>query len=413
MTAVLVFAALSLTAATVSAQDESMTEFVPEERQQQSDGEQGVDGMLSLSANLNLVSNNNVVGQPDGFSTLFGLGLTGGLDYISGKHELRNTLRINESWARTPAIEQFVKNNDNLELESLYNYFIAKWTGAFARVNFETQIFQTNRVTQGQQEYYEDQADAGNPDFTTDQFELSNPFKPFSFNQSGGWFIEPLREPAINLSARIGIGARQTISNNVRVIENDNFGTSGAGLTQVDYKTLGNIFQAGVEGFVGAEGGFEEANITYNLGVSALVPFLNNDPQDRSAGELTRVGVRAGVTFNMFEWLSADYVLRLTRDPQLIDDVQIQNSFLLTFKYAFIERDKGKKKKPEPSLEKQLQKAKKEADQADEKVEELEEKIEEQKEEEQRQKEEEQRQKELERQQQQQDSEPPQNFEEN
>ncbi len=416
MTACLIFAALSLLTAPLAAQEESTTEFVPEEKQQKSEDPEGVDGMLSISANFNLVSNNNVVGQPNGFSTLFGLGLTGGVDYISGKHELRNTLRINESWARTPAIEQFVKNTDNLELESLYNYFVAKWTGAFARLNFETQIFQTNRVTQTGTNYAEVDVNGNTTGETFSnqtQFELSNPFKPFALSQSFGWFAEPIREPEISLSARIGLGARETFANNVRVVTN-------ADSAPVEYRTLGNIYQAGVEGFLGAEGGFEDANITYNAGFSALIPFLNNDIQDRSGIDLTRIGVRAGLTFNMFEWMSADYVLRLTRDPQLIDGLQVQNNFLLTFKYSFIERGKGKAKKPEPSLDQQLQKAKKEADQAEERVEELKEKVEEEKEQEEEKKREEQQQKELERQQrqqerqqQQEDSEPPQNFDEN
>src|SRR5262245_17034250 len=80
---------------------------------------------LGINATFAMISNSNVVGQVDGFSTLIGLGVIGGLDYVKERHVLRTTLSISESVARTPVIDEFVKTNDVVKLEGIYNYFFS------------------------------------------------------------------------------------------------------------------------------------------------------------------------------------------------------------------------------------------------------------------------------------------------
>ena len=59
----------------------------------------GWNPFFGLTSTLNMVSNSNVIGQVDGVSTLFGLGLLGGADYIDGKHLLQTTLSADESFS--------------------------------------------------------------------------------------------------------------------------------------------------------------------------------------------------------------------------------------------------------------------------------------------------------------------------
>lgn len=372
--AALVVAASLLATTAAVAQPNTNAEYVPEEEQAKSGAEEGVDGMLSLSANINLASNKDVVGQPDGFSTLFGLGVTAGLDYIHDRHELRNTIKITESFARTPALEQFVKNSDSLELESLYNYFLASWTGAYGQLRFEAPMFTTNQVTQEPTDYVVQNNDDSTSTFENiSQFELSGPFQPTSLFQSVGWFAEPIRKDEFHLSGRFGFGGRETFADGVIAIDDDP-NTEDV----VEAQELETVLQGGLEAFLGAKGTINEGRISYNAGLTGLLPLLNNDPQDRSATELFRVGVTAGLTFNAFDWLSADYNLKVLRDPQLIDKTQVHNSFLITFKYALIERGKGSQEKRPPTLEEQLDKAREKEDEAEEEVQELEQKLEEQ-----------------------------------
>jgi hypothetical protein len=94
---------------------------------------EGWSPVLGVTGTISLTSNRSVVGQVDGFSTLFGLGVTGGADYVNGRHIMRSTLSINESFARTPVVDEFVKTNDVVKLEGLYNYFLTQELGLYGR----------------------------------------------------------------------------------------------------------------------------------------------------------------------------------------------------------------------------------------------------------------------------------------
>src|SRR3977135_3463869 len=54
---------------------------------------------LGLTATLSLADNSSVIGQVDGFSTLFGLGLTGGADYARDRDLPRAPPPLNEGSA--------------------------------------------------------------------------------------------------------------------------------------------------------------------------------------------------------------------------------------------------------------------------------------------------------------------------
>lgn len=334
------------------------TQYVPDTEIEVAPDEErrGFDGALSIGANFNLVSNSSVVGQVDGFSTLFGLSLTGGLDYLYGKHEWRNTLRINESWARTPVIDEFVKNNDIVELESLYNYFFASWVGAFGRFNVDTALLTTEAVTSDVTEYAIARTDGSTETITTDRFHLADAFQPLTLAESIGLFAEPISQPAIRASVRAGAGARQTLAEGVRVIKDDD------ATDAVEVTELADVFQAGLELFAGAQGRFAEDRLRYEVGAAVLVPFLNNDPQDRGAFDLTRVGLTGQISTSVFTWMSLNYQFRMVRDPQLVDAVQIQNALLLTFQVDLVERDSGT---PGPTTEDLLREAQQKLEQAE------------------------------------------------
>src|SRR5262245_4453377 len=107
---------------------------------------EGWNPALAGTATVNVVSNTNVVGQVDGFSTLFGLGVVGGLDYVKDHHLLRNALTLTESFARTPVVDAIVKTNDAIQLESLYNYYLRKNLGLYGRLGVQTALFPTTDV---------------------------------------------------------------------------------------------------------------------------------------------------------------------------------------------------------------------------------------------------------------------------
>ena len=305
----------------------------------------GLDGRFGVKGSFNLVSNSNVIGQIDGTSLLLSGSLLGGLDFIQGRHEVRNTLIWNSSWARTPVVDEFVKNYDNIELEDLYSYYVTPWFGPYGRLSFRSSLFETNRVTADQIDYSIDRLDGTTDTPTTDRLELADPFEPFELTQSVGLFTNPVREQALDLSIRLGFGARQALAEGTLVVQDDS-ATDVVEVVEID-----DAIQAGFEGFLGVAGDFPEQRTSYRAGFEALVPVANNDDTGRSAWELTRWALTGGVTFSMFEWLGLSYDLRLVSDPQLLEKTQVQNSLLLTFQYTFFEQGEADEVKPKEKPE--------------------------------------------------------------
>ena len=349
--------------ASAQVKSEDVTEYVSEDQIKKSgDAEDTLDATLASSASVSLVSNHDVVGEVDGFSSLLSLGVTGGLAYVNGAHLWQNTLTANESWARTPALEQFVKNNDSLQYESLYSYFLLEWFGPFARFNLETSLFDTQLVTAEAKDYEIDRTD-GTTDTLTGVREvaLASSFEPLTLDQSVGLFAEAVRSTPITWKVRIGAGARETFADGVLAVRDDD------STDVVELVELADVYQGGLEAFTGVEGKLGGGKFTYRAGASALVPFLNNDPEDRTAIELLRWGLHAGLEMGIVEWLSLNYKLNVLKDPQLLDVAQVQNNLLLTFNYTLIEPDEG----PQPTPAEKVKSLRKEAEEAEAKAAEL------------------------------------------
>ena len=75
-----------------------------------------------LGANAAVSSASNVVGQTDGTSQTYGLGLSGSYDNVAESSEWKNTLSYTGATTRTPSQPRFVKSGDLLKFESLYLY---------------------------------------------------------------------------------------------------------------------------------------------------------------------------------------------------------------------------------------------------------------------------------------------------
>jgi hypothetical protein len=328
--------ALVFVPAVASAQSvvEDLTEIVPDDAapSEKATAGGGFDGTLSVAANVNLADNRRVVGQADGLSTLVGLQLIGALNYVHADHELRNALTVSESWARTPTIPHFVKNTDTVEIESLYNYFLTTWFGAFSRLAVNTTLFETQQVTAVPTAYAVTRLDGALDSVTTTELTLSDPFQPLSVYESLGVFAEPVASEPFTLTARLGAGARETLTRGALSVGDDD-----STVDAVEVRELDDVYQAGAEGFIGFAGSFDDKRLTYDVGGSALLPLINNDDQERSPTDLLRLALVAKVTMSFTDWASLNYQFRILDDPQLVDDVQIQNALLLTFQYTLIQ----------------------------------------------------------------------------
>ena len=336
---------------------------------------------LAVNGTLNLVENSNVVGQVEGLSMLFGLGLAGGADYVDGPSVWRNELTIAESFAKTPVVDRFIKTNDQVAVASTYNYFLTKTMGGFARGRVNTSLFTARAITADNTDYIitESGEGAATRNVTSKQLKVSSAFKPFTLAESIGGFAEPINKKNFSLRVRAGLGGRHTLASGV-LVQNDDDTTP-----QIEMQELANVHQAGVEVFAGIAGKAKEDRISYTIGASLLLPLINNDSFGRSATDLTRLGIEASATISVFDWMGIVYKGSVIVDPQLFpadkELTQFQNSLLLTFQYTLIDRKKGlvelKKEAALDQAKQDKEAAEKKAMEAEEHAKELERQLEE------------------------------------
>ena len=327
---------------------------------------EGWNTFLGLTATLNVTSNSNVIGQVDGTSMLFGLGLLGGADYVRDKHVFRSNLAINEGFTRTPVVDRFVKTADTVKLEGLYNYFLVKNAGIYGRLSLQT-AFLPGYDVRGMPTTWVDVTDSTMPvTLATAAIEqrLSRAFLPLTLTESAGGFYDPIKKEAIEAALRLGMGARETWADGVLVVHDE------MATPEVEVVHLSDVFQFGIEAFAGASGKLDKGKANYKAGIAALLPLVNNDKYNRSALALTRVAFEANFTYTPASWLSFVYTAAITRDPQLFPEgkevVQIQNMLLVTLQLALVkktEKPKGKTKE-----EQELEDAKKRADEAEQRA---------------------------------------------
>jgi hypothetical protein len=312
---------------------------------------QGWNPFLALTASMNVVDNANVIGQANGTAVNVAAGVTGGADYIHGRHFLSFTGLVNEGYARTPVVNHFVKINDVAKIDGIYNYFLTSNFGGYGRVSLLTSLFNSQDVV-GTPSTFIDVTNMNPVTLATNtlSFHLANGFQPFTLTESVGAFVDPINKPEFALSFRLGIGGRSTFANGAYAIHPNAMDT-----TAIELLELSDVEQLGIEGFGGITGKLDEKGaLTYRAGAAVLLPFVNDDSFHRSATFLTRVAVTANLTYTFSKWLSAVYNLSVIRDPQLFpsgkDQVQVQNTFLLTFQLGLVTKKEG----PKPKTKEQL-----------------------------------------------------------
>ncbi len=294
----------------------------------------------SVGATGAFANNGGVVGQADGSS--FSLGLKGdaGLDYNHEKHEWRTTLGVAASVTRTPVIDQFVKTSDNLNLDTIYLFHAVPWFGPFALGSFNTSMFAGADVEAAPVSYVITNADGTKQaPIANTHLSLSDPFRPLTFKESAGVFVQPYQSVPATIELRVGAGAQEVLADGQLAVT----ATSGLGTptAEVDLKQLSNANQLGPEVAASVWGVILGKAITYKVNFDAMTPAAHSAlaaGDTRGPFALTNVQVDGKVSFHFVEWASLDYQLRAIRQPQVVDNFQIQNTLLLTFGLSYNSR---------------------------------------------------------------------------
>ena len=281
---------------------------------------QGWSGDLRIGATLNLSSNNNVVGKPDGTLFTVGLELDGNLYYINGDHEWRTNMYLGEMFSKSPNIDDFVKTTDKLVIDSIYLYHIQSipWLGPFARFGLDTALLPGYDVQASPVDYIDDSTKATLTS-NADKYRTTDAFKPLQLKESLGVFAKPISEKPYTIEARLGVGARQIWADGQWAIKSTT-AASGATRAQVALKPLETYQQVGGELGVYFNGEIWDGKVAYKASAETLMPFYSSGESDKSLVELTNVEFNGGLSFRLVSWLSIEYGLKVAYMPKLLDD---------------------------------------------------------------------------------------------
>ena len=302
--------------------------------------EPGWVGTLRVGANLNFTHNANVVGQENGSAVTLGASFDGMISYSRNGHDWRNTLSILETFTYGPPIKQFLKTADRLLFESIYFYKPKKfpWMGPFARFVLDTSIFENTDYRAEMSNYvYKGEID---PNTGTDKvvkgkkLHLSDSFLPLTLKESVGAFARPVGKEEVEVLIRAGFGSHQVFANGQYAMgdvrENGD----------LEVLRLKNYAQAGFEAAIVVQGAFYDKKLTYKVFAETMIPSIRQKEagDTRSAASLTNAELGAILSFKLFSWASLDYTFKALRQPQLIDEWQLQNMLLLTFAYSYTKK---------------------------------------------------------------------------
>ncbi|MGZ3722852.1 MAG: hypothetical protein ACXVA9_07990 [Bdellovibrionales bacterium] len=284
----------------------------------------------NLGANISFSSSQDVVGQTDGSSQIYGLNLKGGLNRNSERDEWRNTLSILENTSKTPSVPRFIKSGDELKFNTIYLYSLESYPtiGPFISGELAAPMFNGEDVRSANTSYLEVHKDKTKRAFNGTTARLTDGFKPLTTKESVGAYWKPVQEENIKVEARLGFGAMQIQANGQYALGgNDDSGN-------VLLNELSSVSQAGLEAALGVKGKIDEKS-TYEAGVEALTPFINNKAADdnRDAFRLTNVDGFLKYNSQITSWASLTYDYKLKIQPQLVDRAQQIHMIVLNLNY--------------------------------------------------------------------------------
>ena len=331
-----IFLALLLLPLQASAQGD----LVPEKKLEEKKKSDGWDLLLTPGLSMSLSDNRAVIGQPEGLTMTVGVSIASGANLRRESHEWRNSLNITELFTHTPELEEFVKSTDLVKLESVYLFHLYKWLGPFAKLNLDSVLLEGFDVRPSTVTWTIARADGSTESRTGRHLRLTDGFEPLTLKETAGFFAKPYESDRLNVEGRLGFGGMHVFADGGLAVGDDDT------TPEIEVAEWTRFGQAGALVRAPARGRPYDKKLTYRVGAEIMIPFINDldTEDDRSITELTNIEIGATISFKVFEWLAIDYVFRALRQPQLLDEWQIQNNLLLTASYSFFKPEKEEKK---------------------------------------------------------------------
>ncbi len=317
----------------------AQAEVVPEKPIEVKKKKDGWDFLLTPGASVSLSDNRSVIGQPEGLTIVLGANLVSGTRFRHGPHVWKNSLNVTELFSRSPSLDEFVKSTDLVKFETIYLFNLLDWLGPFAKVNIDTVLLESFDIRGDATRWSITRSDGSVETRDGFKLRLADGFSPLTLKETAGFFADIYDTTEFSASGRAGFGGVHVFADGTLSVKDD------GGTPEVEVIELRSYNQFGAVLELTASGELYSKKITYKLGAEFMFPFVNEleAGDDRGVLDLTNIELTASLSFKVFSWLSVDYVFRALRQPQLLDEFQVQNNLLLTASYTFFKPEEEKK----------------------------------------------------------------------
>lgn len=243
--------------------------------------------------------------------------------YREGPHMWSTQVDIEEQQQRTKTRDSFENVEDRLFFHTIYTYDVLPWVGPYVRAGVETKLLpryaefgdDPRNVTVLDQDgnVVETEADA-------DRFLLGDSFSPLRLEEGAGGNFAVLQTRFVDLTTRLGIGARQDLALGLRDVQS----VQGADVT---LRELDDSNRVGPEGTV-----VLLARISRWVSVSSqfdgLLPF--------DSDQEVEFEWRNQISLRLVSFASLNYRLNMFRDPEFdaTDDTVMTQDVQLRFSYV-------------------------------------------------------------------------------
>lgn len=279
---------------------------------------------LKLGANISYGTSSNVVGQVNGESVTYGGKLNYSRNYLDGLNDWRNRLDYTGSTAKTPAVPRFVKSNDQLNFNSLYqrSFETNNWIGAYAQFDLKTPMFRGEDVRMNNVTYVNKATGETRNEST---LKLTNGFNPLKFKESLGSFFKLHKSETTLVEARLGYGALQVVTNGF-VLADD------AATPTIEYTPVYGYSYSGAEIGFNLETAIDQKT-KFTARGEMLIPvgYKLSGNDTRNAFEIADIDVKAVLSTQISELMSFNYEVKAVKQPLLTELFQVQSLGTINF----------------------------------------------------------------------------------
>ena len=282
---------------------------------------------LVLGANLSMVHTHDVQGVGNGLSLSIGGALNGELVYRHGQHSWITLLSGIHAWTKSPTVEPFVKNADEMNLKSLYEYRFKKFEqlAVYGGLQAITALAPGSIVAAQDMPLIYNLLDGTQilgmaP--RNQRVRVTKGFNPFIFKQLLGLTARPYRSPIAELDVKVSLVGQEVWAEGFTI--SDVKTTPELELVQLqDYQQFGLQIEALL-------GGKIQANLTYAFRLELMYPFVTSIDTPLTGFDLLNTDITFKLSLKISKWAALEYSFGAKRQPLIVDQWQVTNNLVLS-----------------------------------------------------------------------------------